>query len=94
MIGSVLVGMLVFGGFFHWAYRKRIHPILAWLVIAIACFTFSQTFPENRTQKLQLAVGLAIGSAVLVWLVFRALQKSKRSAVPTTPPPNDAEISA
>jgi hypothetical protein len=69
IIGIMPLGML----FLYWAHRRRVHPIVVWLILSILTFCGSRLFHENRTpdQRLQLAVFAPIVCAVATWVLFR-----------------------
>lgn len=67
---SILIGIPLLLLFLAAATIKRINPLIVWLVLASADFGFSQVFPENRNQRLSIAIGGGLISALLVWWWF------------------------
>jgi hypothetical protein len=63
---------------FYLVYRKRLHPIVVWAILSAGFFGFSQTFPENHSQRGQLAIFAVIGSAVLTWLIVRMMRRERQ----------------
>jgi hypothetical protein len=84
---SILIGIPLLLLFLAAATIKRIHPLIVWLVLASAGFGFSQVFPENRNQRLSIAIGGGLICGLLVWWWFgrvapelRAKLQRRRSA--------------
>lgn len=59
-------------------YRRRISPLLLWLVLFLLIFGFSQIFPQNRSAYRMLAIIDFIGSGVLTWVVMREVRKYRQ----------------
>jgi sugar phosphate permease len=75
VIGAILVGCVCA----YLLYRRRIGPVLLWLILFLFFFGFSQMFPENRSQCRQLGIMTAIGSCVLTWVIVRVIRKHNQS---------------
>jgi len=78
MIASIAGCMLAVLPVLYLVYRRRMHPLIAWAILAAGFFGFSQLFPENRNQRGQLAIMMAVGSGVLTWYVVRAMRRDQR----------------
>lgn len=63
------------------ATLKQFHPVLVWVAISLAVFGLSQVFPENRSQWLGCAVGIALLSAFLVWWWFSRIAPQIRASI-------------
>src|SRR6266404_6618452 len=78
MIGSIVVAIPILFLFFYWVYRKRVYPVVAWLILSLAFFAISQAFPANRNQWFGLAIVTPLMCAFLTWFVFRALRRYRK----------------
>lgn len=75
---GVLIAIVVTTGVFILGTRWKVHPVTLWLTLATMAYYFSQTFPENRTQKPRLIVTSAIGSAAFTFFWCRRIAPALR----------------
>jgi hypothetical protein len=78
LVVAVVLLLPVGAGFIYWVYRKRVHPVAVWAILAAAQFGGSQLFEENRSQKGELAVTAVIMAAVVTGVIFYLLRKQRR----------------
>jgi glycopeptide antibiotics resistance protein len=84
MVG-VIIAIMPFGMLLlYWVHRRRLQPIVVWLILSILAFGGSQLFHENRTpdQRLQLAIFEPITCALGTWVLFRVTSPKNRRDQP------------
>src|SRR4051812_46077973 len=80
MILLIIVLMPLGAGFVYWVYRKRVHPVVVWAILAAAEFGGSQVFEENRAKKGELAVTAVIMATVITGVMCYMIRKHRREA--------------
>lgn len=78
LVVSIVVGIIGLVPIALLVYRRRLHPIGVWAILAAAFFGFSQIFPENRNQVVFLACSAVIGSAVLTFVLVRTVRNEQK----------------
>lgn len=78
---SILVGIPLLLLFLAAATLKRVHPVVAWVVLAGAFFGLSQVFPENRNQMVSIGIFDGVICGVLVWWWFGRIAPELREKI-------------
>ena len=65
-------------GFTYWVYRRRVHPVAVWAILATATWCGSQIFPENRSQAGELVLWAAGMSAAVTAVMFHMFHRERR----------------
>lgn len=78
LVVSIVVGIIGLVPIALLIYRRRLHPIGVWAILAAALFGFSQIFPENRNQIVFLACSSLIDSAVLTFVLVRTVRNEQK----------------
>ena len=86
---STIVGVPMLLLFLVVAAVKRIHPVVAWLVLSGVFFGFSQLFPENRDQRVTLLISSSVPCAALTWWWFGRVAPGLRARLRRNRSPAD-----
>jgi hypothetical protein len=89
MVVTIIVLMPVGLAFVYWVYRRRVHPLAVWAILAAAEWGGSQLFPENRSQAGELALWSAGMSAAITAYLFYRIRRERRRRAEETPRTED-----
>jgi hypothetical membrane protein len=78
MVVSIIVLLPVGLAFAYWVYRRRVHPVAVWAILAVATWCGSQIFPENRSQAGELVFWAAGMSAAITAVMFHMIRRERR----------------
>ena len=88
-VAVIALGIVALLPICYLVYRRRLHPLAVWAILAAALFGFSQSFPENRSDRGLLGGIAVIGSAVLTWLIVRMMRRERQKRQQSSDTPSN-----
>ena len=90
MLVTIIVLLPVGLAFAYWVYRRRVHPVAVWVILAVAMWCGSQIFPENRSQAGELVFWAAGMSTVVTAVMFHMIRRERRRLAEQAPRAEDS----